>query len=74
MIIAQTTREQAKVAAETGQALFAFACTYDGVISADGPISHELACHLTRLMTLVVADRVDADKLQSFVDTIDGGE
>jgi len=67
MVRAETTPEQAKIAAETGQALIAFACKSGGTMSADGPISYAVARPLIKLMSLVVADRVDAKKLQAFV-------
>jgi hypothetical protein len=72
MVKAQTTREQAKIAADTGQALFAFACKSGGTFSCDGPISHEIASPLTRLMAMVVADRVPPGELERFVKELEG--
>jgi hypothetical protein len=67
MVKAQTTREQAEIAKQNGDALFAFACKCGGEFGCDGPLSHEIARPLIRLMGLVVADRVDAKALTKFV-------
>lgn len=72
MVKAQTTREQADIAKREGLGLFAFACKSGGTFSCDGPIKHEIAQPLTNLMALVVADRVDAKKLQALVDKLGG--
>lgn len=67
MVKAQTTRAQQRIAAKTGQALVAFACKSMGTFSCDGPISHEIAHNLTRLMSLVIANNVDPKALAVFV-------
>ena len=71
MVKAQTTREQAEIARETGAALFAYACKSGGTFSCDGPIGHAVAKPLTRLMILVTTDRVPADALEKFVEEIE---
>ena len=70
MIKAQTTREQAAIAKETGFALFCFACKSGGTFSCDGPIEHTIAKSLIRLMGLVVADKVDPVELAAFIDEL----
>jgi len=70
MVHAETTKEQNELAKKTGQGLFCFSCKCGGTVSCDGPIPHEIAHPLKRLMVLVAANRVDADSLREFVNTI----
>lgn len=62
MVKAQTTREQNDIAKQTGQGLFAFACKSGGTVSCDGPIAHEIAKPLIRLM----AERTAAEVWEAF--------
>jgi len=70
MVKASTTKDQAKFAKERGEALFCYSCKTSGTVSMDGAISHAIANPLNALIGMILLDRVPAERLQEFVDSL----